>query len=384
MRPSSSFAAVPVALGKQGYDIMIGRDLLPETGARLKKLGLTRQAFVLTDETVAGYHLKALKLSLEQAEIAHHAIILPPGEQTKSFKTLEKVLGDMLAKKPERQTAVIALGGGVIGDLAGFAASVLLRGVPFVQIPTTLLSMVDSSVGGKTGINAPEGKNLIGSFYQPRLVLADISLLDTLPHREFLAGYAEVVKYGLIGDAKFFDWLTTKEQDIKTSRIVVPEAEADLTRMIRTSCEAKAAVVAEDEKEAGKRALLNLGHTFGHALELEMGYSSDLLHGEAVAIGMVLAFKLSVRLGLCKKDDAEKLERHLAALGMRTSISQLGKAMDAKRLMQHMAGDKKVKQGKIVFILAKAIGQAFIADDVDPKDAQAVLEADMKAMRHAS
>jgi 3-dehydroquinate synthase len=261
---------------------------------------------------------------------------------------------------------------------------VLLRGVPFVQIPTTLLSMVDSSVGGKTGINAPEGKNLIGSFYQPRLVLADISLLDTLPHREFLAGYAEVVKYGLIGDAKFFDWLTTKEQDIKTSRIVVPEAEADLTRMIRTSCEAKAAVVAEDEKEAGKRALLNLGHTFGHALELEMGYSSDLLHGEAVAIGMVLAFKLSVRLGLCKKDDAEKLERHLAALGMRTSISQLGKAMDAKRLMQHMAGDKKVKQGKIVFILAKAIGQAFIADDVDPKDAQAVLEADMKAMRHAS
>lgn len=375
----SSPAKVHLNLGARSYDILIGRGLLETTGERLKSLGIARQVFVLTDRNVADYHLKTLKLSLEKAGIQHHEIILPAGEQTKSFENLQKILSEILKHKPERKTAIVALGGGVIGDLAGFAASILLRGVPFVQIPTTLLSMVDSSVGGKTGINTTHGKNLIGSFYQPKLVLADIGLLDTLPKREFLSGYAEVVKYGFINDRPFFDWLKTKEEAIRSARILVPEESESLIKMIKTSCEAKAAVVADDERESGARALLNLGHTFGHALELETGYSSELLHGEGVAIGMVLAFQLSAKLGLCSAKDVAEVEKHLTAVGLRTTPKQIQKPMEAKALLSHMAGDKKVKDGKLVFILAKAIGQAFIAENIRTADVEALLSAALEA-----
>lgn len=375
----SSPAKVHLNLGARSYDILIGRGLLETTGERLKNLGIARQVFVLTDRNVADYHLKTLKLSLEKAGIAHYEIILPPGEQTKSFENLQKILNEILKHKPERKSAIVALGGGVIGDLAGFAASILLRGVPFVQIPTTLLSMVDSSVGGKTGINTTHGKNLIGSFYQPKLVLADIGLLDTLPKREFLSGYAEVVKYGFINDRPFFDWLKTKEEVIRSARILVPEESESLIKMIKTSCEAKAAVVADDERESGARALLNLGHTLGHALELETGYSSELLHGEGVAIGMVLAFQLSAKLGLCHAKDVTEVEKHLAAVGLRTTPKQIQKPMEAKALLSHMAGDKKVKDGKLVFILAKAIGQAFIAENIRTADVEALLNAALEA-----
>ncbi len=375
----SSPAKVHLNLGARSYDILIGRGLLETTGERLKSLGIARQVFVLTDSHVADYHLKTLKLSLEKTGIAHHEMILPPGEQTKSFENLQKILNEILKHKPERKSAIVALGGGVIGDLAGFAASILLRGVPFVQIPTTLLSMVDSSVGGKTGINTTHGKNLIGSFYQPKLVLADIGLLDTLPKREFLSGYAEVVKYGFINDRPFFDWLKTKEEAIRSARILVPEESESLIKMIKTSCEAKAAVVADDERESGARALLNLGHTFGHALELETGYSSELLHGEGVAIGMVLAFQLSAKLGLCSAKDVTEVEKHLAAVGLRTAPKQIQKPMEAKALLSHMAGDKKVKDGKLVFILAKAIGQAFIAENIRTADVEALLNAALEA-----
>ncbi|MBL8629200.1 MAG: 3-dehydroquinate synthase, partial [Rhodospirillaceae bacterium] len=304
-------------------------------------------------------------------------IIVPAGETTKSFEHLSRVLDAMLAAKCERKTMIVALGGGVIGDLAGFAASILLRGVDFVQIPTTLLSQVDSSVGGKTGINTTAGKNLVGSFHQPRLVLADTDVLTTLPRRELLAGYAEVAKYGLLGDAGFFDWL---EENAANALTLSDDAQAALTYCIATSCKAKAKIVGEDEKEAGVRALLNLGHTFGHALEAEMGYGDALLHGEAVSIGMVLAFDLSARMGLCPADDAVRAKFHLANAGLPVSPPKTGPRgkITSDALIAHMAQDKKVADGAVTFILARGIGQAFTTADVPMFKLQETLEAALR------
>jgi 3-dehydroquinate synthase len=357
-----------VALGARSYDIAIGRGLMAEAALHLRPLLKQPKVIIVTDEPVARLHLPVLVRALDQGGIGHREIVLPPGEQTKSFQYLEQLMDRLLAEKPERSTMLVALGGGVIGDLTGFAASILLRGVDFVQIPTTLLAQVDSSVGGKTAIDTRWGKNLVGSFHQPRLVLADTGVLDTLPRRELLAGYAEVAKYGLINDAPFFAWLEEHGPG------VIDGNGAARQRAVRTSCAAKAAIVAEDERETGTRALLNLGHTFGHALEAECGYGSELLHGEAVAIGMVMAFDLSAQLGLCPAEDAARVERHLAAVGLPTSPTAIGgRVWDADRLIEHMHHDKKRGAGRLNFILARGIGRAYIAKDVDIADVKALL-----------
>ena len=362
---------VRVALGARSYDILIGPGLIDQAGAMLQPLITVPRAIIVTDETVAALHLPRLTGSLDTAGIAHEDIVLPAGEATKSLDRLGEVLDRMLSAGIERSVTVIALGGGVIGDLGGFAASVALRGLPYVQIPTTLLAQVDSAVGGKTGINSPHGKNLIGSFYQPRLVIADVAALDSLPPRQRRAGYAEIVKYGALGDADFFDWLEANGADLLAGDV------EKLSHAVKTSCEAKAAIVAADEREAGKRALLNLGHTFGHALEAETGYGDRLLHGEAVAIGMGLAFDLSVRLGLCPAADADRLRRHLSDVGLPVALPDGDWSVD--RLMAHMARDKKVTGGRIAFVLARGLGKAFVATDIDPAEAAAVLDAAIAA-----
>lgn len=353
---------VRVELGDRGYDILVGDGLIHRAGLLLKPLLPRPRAVIVTDARVATLHLAALEDSLRAAAIESDAIVLEPGEETKSFAVLTKLLDDLLARKVERSDMILAFGGGVIGDIAGFAASILRRGVDFIQIPTTLLAQVDSSVGGKTGINSGHGKNLIGSFHQPRLVLADTRLLATLPERERRAGYAEVVKYGLIDDANFFTWL---EQN--GARVLAGDSAA-LVHAITACCRSKARIVAEDERESGRRALLNLGHTFAHALEAEFGYGGRLLHGEAVAVGMQLAFDLSVRLGLCPTADAERLRRHLAATGLASTIGALGRSLDPDILIGHMAQDKKVQEGRVTFILAEGIGRAVLRRDV-PHDA---------------
>ncbi|MBB4287274.1 3-dehydroquinate synthase [Roseospira goensis] len=353
---------VPVALGERRYDIHIGPGLLDRAGDLLRAaVPGARRAIVVSDETVAALYLERVRTALTSAGVETGAHIVPAGEASKSLSRLEDLLEALLGFGLERGTPVIALGGGVVGDLAGFAAAVALRGVPFVQIPTTLLAQVDSSVGGKTAVNSRHGKNLIGAFHQPRLVLADTDTLDTLPRRELRAGYAETAKYGLIGDAAFWDWL-------EAHGTALLDGDAALrTEAIATSCRAKAAVVAADEREAGQRALLNLGHTFGHALEAETGYGDALLHGEAVAIGMVMAFDLSHRLGLCPGQDAERVRRHLAAVGLPVRPDP-ARTWDVERLLGHMARDKKVKDGRITFVLARGIGRAHLQDDV-PADA---------------
>ncbi len=358
-----------VELGSRGYDIAVGEGLLAGAGGLLKPLLARPEAIVVTDANVAPLYLAALEASLGEAGIKHDAVVLEAGEKTKDFDHLARLTDSLLEKKAERTTTLIALGGGVVGDLAGFAAAITLRGMDFVQIPTTLLSQVDSSVGGKTGINTGAGKNLIGAFHQPILVLADTSTLDSLPRRQLLAGYAEVVKYGLIDDRGFFAWLEGNFGDL------LDGGKAARRHAVLTCCAAKGAIVAEDERELGRRALLNLGHTFGHALEAESGYSDELLHGEAVAVGMVLAFDLSVRLGLCPGDDATRVRRHLADAGLPSSLAGLaGPSWSAASLAAHMEKDKKVKGGRATFILAKGIGKAFIAENVDPADVLAVLE----------
>jgi 3-dehydroquinate synthase len=326
---------------------------------------------VVTDERVAGLHLASLERALDGAGVGHDIVVLPAGEQTKDFAHLETLAERILDAGIERSTSLVALGGGVIGDLTGFAAAITLRGLPFVQIPTTLLAQVDSSVGGKTGINTCHGKNLVGAFHQPSLVLADTGALDTLARRELLAGYAEVAKYGLITDAVFFAWLEAN------GRAVLAGDAAARRHAIKTCCAAKAAIVAEDETEKGTRALLNLGHTFGHALEAEAGYGDALLHGEAVAVGMIMAFRLSARLGLCAPDDVQRVERHFAAVELPTHIGANIKTATwtADRLLAHMAKDKKVREGRTTFILARGIGQAFIARDVPMDAVRAVLES---------
>jgi 3-dehydroquinate synthase len=358
---------VKVRLGKRSYDIVIGERLIAEAGKRIAKLKPGVAVAIVTDGNVAHHHLAALEQSLEAAKLRHRSVMLAPGEGTKSFGELQKVAEAILEARIERGDLVVALGGGVIGDLAGFAASVVRRGVGFVQIPTTLLAQVDSSVGGKTGINAPQGKNLIGAFHQPELVLADLSVLDTLPAREFRAGYAEVAKYGLINDAKFFEWLEKNWREVFAGGAARKKA-------VATSCKAKAAIVARDERETGERALLNLGHTFGHALEAATGYSNRLLHGEGVALGMVLAFKLSAKLKLCKPAEVTRVVRHLDNAGLPVRLSQIPGALPGpESLLSLMMQDKKVSRGKLVFILARGIGKAFIAKNVDEQTVLALL-----------
>jgi len=356
---------VRVELGARSYDIRIGPGLLAQAGALLRPVLAAPRVVVVTDETVAGLYLAPLRAALDAAGLRHDSIVLPPGEATKSMVQLSTLLDLMLGFGIERSTTVVALGGGVIGDLAGFAAATALRGVPFVQVPTTLLAQVDSAVGGKTGVNSRHGKNLIGAFHQPRLVLADTDTLDTLPRRHLLAGYAEVAKYGAIDQPAFFAWL-----EAHGPALLAGDAAAR-AHAIRVSCEAKAAIVAADEREAGQRAMLNLGHTFGHALEAETGYGDVLYHGEAVAIGMVLAFDLSVRLGLCPPDDAARVRRHLDAVGLPTAPPP---GLSPSALLAHMAKDKKVAGGRLTFILTRGLGRAFIARDVDPAAVAAVLD----------
>lgn len=363
---------VRVGLAERSYDILIASGLLASAGTLTAPFCVGQQAVIVTDETVAGLYLEPLIQALEESGIRHRAVTVPPGEASKDFATFEQVSEDVLAGGLERRDLIVALGGGVVGDLAGFVASVLLRGIDFIQIPTTLLAQVDSSVGGKTAINSRHGKNLIGLFHQPRLVIVDTDTLDTLPRRELLAGYAEMVKYGLLGDADFFAWL---EQHGKA---LLGGDTAARAHAIRICCAAKARLVAEDEREAGVRALLNLGHTFGHALEAETGYGAGLLHGEAVALGMMLAFDLSVRMGRCPADDAKRLRAHLAGTGLPTSVSDTpvtDPANAADRLIGHMWRDKKVSGGKLTFVLADGIGRATVTQDVALDDVHAVLQA---------
>ena len=355
---------VDVALGDRAYDIIIGRDVLQSLGMRVAALRPGARTAVVTDRKVATHWLEQTEASLAQAGIATSRIVVEEGEGSKSYAGLERVSEALIAAKIERNDLVIALGGGVVGDLAGFAAAILRRGVDFVQVPTSLLAQVDSSVGGKTGINSPQGKNLIGAFHQPLLVVADTAVLDTLSPRQFRAGYAEVAKYGVLGDEAFFTWLEANHADIFTGGAAREHA-------IATSCRAKAAIVARDERETGERALLNLGHTFGHALEAATGFSDRLFHGEGVSVGMVLAAELSAQLGMIAETDAARVKRHLAEVGLPTNFQDIaGFAQeglgDADALMTLMAQDKKVKRGRLTFILLGAIGRAVIAPDVEP------------------
>jgi 3-dehydroquinate synthase len=365
-------STVKVALGDRSYDIAIGRGLIASLGARVAALRPGAKAFIVTDANVARHHLETAEAALAGAGVAASRMIVPVGEGSKSFRVLEEVCEATIAARMERGDLVVALGGGVIGDLAGFAASVVRRGLDYVQVPTTLLAQVDSSVGGKTAINSAHGKNLIGAFHQPILVLADTAALDTLPEREFRAGYAELAKYGLLGDAAFFAWLETNWRDIFAGS----ESRGSSARehAIVVACRAKAAIVARDEREAGERALLNLGHTFGHALEAACGFSDRLLHGEAVAAGMALAFGFSARLGLLPATEAARAVRHLAEVGLPTRPQDIpGGLPSVDRLMELMAQDKKVKRGALTFILVRGIGAAFVESRVDPQDVRAFL-----------
>jgi 3-dehydroquinate synthase len=351
---------VRVELGARAYDVRIGAGLLADAGAEMAPLLRRPRVAVITDETVGRLHLETLRAGL--GDVAMDVLTLPAGEATKSWPHFERACEWLLAQKVERKDIVVAFGGGVIGDLVGFAAAVLRRGVRFVQIPTSLLAQVDSSVGGKTGINVAAGKNLIGAFHQPSLVLVDIDVLGALPPRDLLAGYGEVVKYGLLGDAAFFDWL-----EAQGPALAAGDAAARLHAVTR-SVQMKAEIVARDETEEGDRALLNLGHTFCHALEAATGYSDRLLHGEGVAIGCALAFELSQRLGLCAQEAPSRVRAHLKAMGMKTDLADIpGTLPDADGLIALMAQDKKVLDGKMRFILARDIGAAFVTSDV-PRD----------------
>ena len=363
---------VRVELGPRSYDIVVG-DGLTESAGDLIAAQLSRPfVFVVTDEHVAQHHLGRLKSSLQSAGIASNEILLPPGEATKSFATLETLLSALLDAKVERSDTLIALGGGVVGDVTGLAASLLRRGISFIQVPTSLLAQVDSSIGGKTSINMPHGKNLIGTFHQPKMVLADVGALNTLPKRELKAGYAEIVKYGLINDAPFFSWLEKHGHAVLSG-----DAGARIEAVVR-SCQNKAAIVGRDEHETSERALLNLGHTFGHALEAETGYSDRLIHGEGVALGMVLAFELSRALGYQTNNDVARLRGHFTDCAIPTRLANIaGDPLDPANLIEHIAQDKKVKGGRPTFVLAKAIGEAFLCDTVEMNAVARVLEAEI-------
>ncbi|MBM9595588.1 3-dehydroquinate synthase [Roseitranquillus sediminis] len=365
---------VRVELGVRAYDVIVGPALLEEAGRHIGPLLARPRVAVITDETVAALHLQAFQAALRREGIESEALALPAGEGSKSWPHLSRAVEWLLERRVERADVVVALGGGVIGDLAGFAAAILRRGVRYVQVPSTLLAQVDSSVGGKTGINSPHGKNLVGAFHQPSLVLADIGLLDTLPRRDLLAGYGEVAKYGLLGDAGFFDAL---ERD--GARLADGDA-AVRSWAVARSVSAKARIVERDETESGDRALLNLGHTFAHALEAATGYCDRLLHGEAVAIGCVLAFEASARLGLCSQEDPVRVAAHFRQMGCRAGLVDIpGDLPDPNRLMELMAQDKKVIAGRMRYVLARGIGRAFVATDVDPDIVRSVLSDGLAA-----
>lgn len=369
----SKAEVVHVALGGRSYDIHIGSGLLHHAGTLIAPLLKRPLVAIVTDRNVAEAQLPALLAGLSSAGIRYSVITLPPGESTKSYTSLANLCDDLLAAGIERSDRIIAFGGGVIGDLAGFAAAILRRGVGFIQIPTSLLAQVDSSVGGKTGINSRLGKNLIGAFHQPMKVIADTGLLETLPRRELAAGYAEVAKYGLLGDAEFFAWL-----ELNAAKLMAGDVAARI-HAIRRSCEMKARIVAEDETETGVRALLNLGHTFGHALEAATGYSGRLLHGEGVAIGMVQAFRFSEKLGVCASGGADRAARHLAAAGLPIHTSAIpGSLPPPAELVAIMRQDKKARAGRLTFILARAIGETFIENDVPESAVLEFLEEDRK------
>lgn len=359
---------VPVGLQERAYDILIGADLIQQAGQEIASRMPGARAAIVTDENVAALHLDRLTASLSKASIESTAIVIPAGERSKSFDVLQTTVDAILSAKLERRDVVIAFGGGVVGDLSGFAAGIVRRGMDFVQIPTSLLAQVDSSVGGKTGINTAHGKNLLGVFHQPKLVLADTTVLDTLSDREFRAGYAETVKYGLIDRPEFFAWLETSWREVFAGGPA-------RTHAIAEACRAKAEVVARDERETGDRALLNLGHTFGHALEAATGYDgSQLVHGEGVAIGMVLAHRFSTRMNLCSSDDASRVEAHLRGVGLPTRLSDVpGGLPGAEQLLTYIAQDKKVSRGALTFILTRGIGQSFIAKDVPSSEVLAFL-----------
>nr|WP_197644194.1 3-dehydroquinate synthase [Tabrizicola soli] len=367
---------VAVDLGSRSYEVRIGEGLIARAGAEIAPLLRRKRVAVVTDATVAAAHLPALTAALEAEGIAVAALALPPGEATKGWENLARCTEWLLEQKVERKDVVVALGGGVIGDLVGFSAAILRRGVRFVQLPTTLLAQVDSSVGGKTGINTAQGKNLVGAFHQPSLVLADIGVLDTLPARDFLSGYGEVVKYGLLGDAAFFGWLESHGPALRDG-----DRAARLHAVTR-SVEMKAGIVSRDETEEGERALLNLGHTFCHALEKATGYSGRLLHGEGVAIGCALAFELSARLGLCSQEEPSRVRAHLATMGMKLDLADIpGELPGTEALIALMGQDKKVVDGRLRFILAHGIGRAFVAEDVPGEAVRAVLDEAMARRR---
>ncbi len=359
-----SARTIRVELAGRSYDIAIGPGLIDQAGALCRPLLAAPKVTIVSDETVAPLYGARLAASFDKAGVKASTVTVPAGETSKEFGAFGRLMNELLDQRPDRRTTLVALGGGVVGDLTGFAAAVLLRGVDFIQVPTTLLAQVDSSVGGKTGINTRHGKNLVGAFYQPRLVLADTEVLDTLPKRELLAGYAEVAKYGLIDDPDFFAWCETNGDAVLSGDA------AKRTYAIEQSCLAKARIVAADERETTDlRALLNLGHTFGHALEAETGFGGELLHGEAVGTGMAMAFDLSTRLGLCPQADADRVRRHLGAVGLPMRLRAIGgdnrRKWEAARLIEHMRGDKKAAGGKLTFILARGIGKAFVTREVD-------------------
>jgi len=364
---------VSVTLGARSYDILIGADLLGSAGTQIRKRFPGAKVAIVTDSHVARLHLSKLEASLADADIASTLITVAAGEKSKSFRCLEEVVDQLLTARLERGDVCIALGGGVIGDLTGFAAAITRRGMGFVQIPTSLLAQVDSSVGGKTGINSRHGKNLIGAFYQPALVLADTNVLDTLDRREFCAGYAEMVKYGLIDQPDFFEWLEHNWQGVFSGG-------QERIQAIARACRSKAQIVARDERESGERALLNLGHTFGHALEAATAYDSRrLVHGEGVAIGMMLAYEFSQSLGFCSDNSAARVSAHLQAVGLPTRLDQIaGGVGDVEGLMRHIAQDKKVNRGSLTFILVQALGKAFIANDIDGDAVRAFLTQKLK------
>jgi 3-dehydroquinate synthase len=364
--------SVPVALGDRSYQIHIGEGLLAKAGDLLRPhLAKTKKISVVTDETVSRLHYPVFAESLTAAGLEPVPIVVAPGEQTKSFRVLESLTGMLLDQEVERGALIVALGGGVIGDLTGFAAGVLKRGIDYAQVPTTLLAQVDSSVGGKTAINTPQGKNLVGLFHQPKIVIADTAVLKTLPKRELLSGYAEVAKYGLLGDTDFFAWLE------KDGRAAMGGDARAMAHAVAHSCAMKAAIVQRDERETGDRALLNLGHTFGHALEAATLYSDRLTHGEGVALGCILALKLSRKLGYASEDDVRRAKRHFDEIGLPTRIAQIpGPKPDPDEVLSHMRHDKKTQSGRMTFILVRGVGKAFISRDVPEDAVRAVLSDD--------
>jgi 3-dehydroquinate synthase len=379
MKPEPVTVTVP--LGARSYPILIGSKLIDRAGALIAPYLRRPRVHIVTDANVAPIYLGRLQAALTAAGIASAATVVAAGEASKSFASLETLLDALLDARVERKTTLIALGGGVIGDLAGFAAAVVLRGIDFIQIPTTLLAQVDSAVGGKTGIDTRHGKNLVGAFHQPRLVLSDTDTLDTLPLREVRAGYAEIAKYGLIDRPAFWDWLEAHGREVIGEGVDTATRDRARTYAIAESCRAKAAIVGEDETESGARALLNLGHTFGHAFESLAGFGDAVRHGEAVAIGMVIAFALSERAELCPAGRTERIVRHLKAVGLPASPRDIPHEYTVDALWTAMLGDKKVSDGRIGFVLAKEIGGAFTTADVDPAEVRATLADALETAR---